>query len=166
MQIQVWGIPKNYLSYMSIFHPMRGIDGFELSPKKSEYLKYMLEKGDIVHTTDISQHFNLDPSTITKTIQEMSSTDLIEHIPYRGVRLTPRGREFAEFLVRRHRIIELMLSHYGLTAQEACGEALKFEGLVSKDVVDKICNSLGHPNMGICGRIKHDTCCCCPEDGA
>ncbi len=143
---------------------MRDIDGFELSPKKSEYLKYILEKGGIVHTTDISQHFNLDPSTITKTIHEMSSTDLIEHIPYRGVRLTPRGREFAEFLVRRHRIIELMLSHYGLTAQEACGEALKFEGLVSKDVVDKICNSLGHPNVGICGRIKRDTCCCCPPD--
>ena len=79
---------------------MKGIDGLELSPKKSEYLKYIMEKGDIVHTTDISKHFNLDPSTITKTIQEMSSTDLIEHIPYRGVRLTPRGREFAEFLVR------------------------------------------------------------------
>jgi len=94
----------------------------------------------------------------------MSSTDLIEHIPYRGVRLTLRGKEFAEFLVRRHRIIELMLSHYGLTAQEACEEALKVEGLISKDVVDKICNSLGHPNMGICGRIKHDTCCCCPKD--
>jgi cobalt/nickel transport system permease protein len=26
----------------------------------------------------------------------MSSTDLIDHIPYRGVPLTPRGREFAE----------------------------------------------------------------------
>lgn len=157
-------MPKNYLSHISIFYHMRDIDGFELSPKKSEYLKYILQKGGIVHTTDISQHFNLDPSTITKTIQEMSPTDLIEHIPYRGVRLTQRGREFAEFLVRRHRIIELMLSHYGLTAQEACEEALKFEGLMSKDIVNKICNSLGHPNMGICGRIKHDTCCCCPEE--
>lgn len=157
-------MPKNYLSYMRIFCPMRGIDGLELSPKKSEYLKYIMEKGDIVHTTDISKHFNLDPSTITKTIQEMSSTDLIEHIPYRGVRLTSKGREFAEFLIRRHRIIELMLSHYGLTAKQACDEALKVEGVVSKYLVDKICNSLGHPNVGICGRIKHDTCCCCPED--
>ncbi len=157
-------MPKTYLFYINVFYHMKDIDGFELSPKKGEYLKFILEKDSIVHTTDISEHFKLDPSTITKTIQEMSSTDLIEHIPYRGVKLTPKGREFAEFLVRRHRIIELMLSHYGLTAQEACGEALKFEGLVSKDVVDKICNSLGHPNVGICGRIKHDTCCCCPDD--
>lgn len=143
---------------------MRDIDGLELSPKKSEYLKFILEKGDTVRTTEISEHFNLDPSTITKTISEMSSTGLIQHVPYRGIRLTPRGQEYAEFLVRRHRIIELMLSHYGFTAEEACDEASKFEGYVSKEAVDKICNSLGHPSMGICGRIKHDTCCCCPKD--
>jgi DtxR family Mn-dependent transcriptional regulator len=142
---------------------MKDIDGLELSPKKSEYIKYILERGGNVHTTDISEHFGLDPSTITKTIGEMSSTGLIEHVPYRGVRLTRKGKEYAEFLVRRHRIIELMLSHYGLTAEEACSEALKLEGHVSKDVVDKICASLGHPNVGICGRIKHDTCCCCPD---
>lgn len=141
---------------------MKDIDGLELSPKKSEYLKYILERGRTVHTTDISEHFRLDPSTITKTIGEMSSTGLIEHVPYRGVRLTRKGEEYAEFLVRRHRIIELMLSHYGLTAEEACSEALKLEGYVSKGVVDKICTSLGHPSVGICGRIKHDTCCCCP----
>jgi len=142
---------------------MKDIDGLELSPKKSEYLKYILERGGTAHTTDISEHFRLDPSTITKTIGEMSSTGLIEHVPYRGVRLSRKGEEYAEFLVRRHRIIELMLSHYGLTAQEACSEALKLEGHVSKDVVDKICTSLGHPSVGICGRIKHDTCCCCPD---
>lgn len=143
---------------------MKNDDGLELSPKKSEYLKYVFEKGGVVRTTDISEHFNLDPSTITKTIQEMSSTGLIEYVPYRGISLTSQGTEYAEFLVRRHRIIELMLSHYGLSGQEACDEALKFEGYVSRDVVDKICHSLGHPCMGICGKIKHDKNCCSPEE--
>lgn len=143
---------------------MKNDDGLDLSPKKSEYLKYIFEKGGVVRTTDISEHFHLDPSTITKTVQEMSSTGLIEYVPYRGISLTPQGTEYAEFLVRRHRIIELMLSHYGLSGQEACDEALKFEGYVSRDVVDKICHSLGHPCMGICGKIKHDKSCCNPEE--
>ena len=117
-----------------------------------------------MHTTDISEHFKLDPSTITKTIGDMSSTGLIEHVPYRGVRLTRNGKEYAEFLVRRHRIIALILSRNGLSADEACAEASKLEGYVSKDVVNKICASMGHPSMGSCGRIKHDTCCCCPEE--
>jgi len=143
---------------------MKGIDGLELSPRKNEYLKYLLENGGMAHTTDISEHFNVDPSTVTKAISEMSSTGLIEHTPYKGVRLTPRGREYATFLVRRHRVLGLMLSHYGLTPSEACIEASKLESYVSKEVVDKICKSLGHPSMGICGRITHDTCCCCPDD--
>lgn len=143
---------------------MRDIDGLELSPKKSEYLKYIHEKGGTVKTTDISSRFGVDPSTITKTINELSSTGLIEHVPYRGIQLTERGHEYAEFLVRRHRILGLVLSHYGLTSEEACAEASKLESYVSKEVVDKMCSSLGHPTMGICGRIKHDKCCCCPED--
>jgi Mn-dependent DtxR family transcriptional regulator len=143
---------------------MESISGLELSPKKCEYLKYVFERGGVVRTTDISEHFKHDPSTITKAIQEMSLTDLIEYTPYRGISLTPRGTEYAEFLVRRHRVIELMLSHYGLSRQEACDEALNFEGYVSKDVVDKICQSLGHPTMGICGKIKHDKSCNCPEE--
>ena len=135
-------------------------DGLELSPKKSEYLKYIFEKGGIVRTMDISDHFHLDPSTITKAIQEMSSTGLIDYVPYRGISLTSKGTEHAEFLVRRHRVIELMLSHYGLSGHEACDEALKFEGYVSRDVVNKICRSLGHPRVGICGKITHNKSCC------
>jgi len=135
-------------------------DGLELSPKKSEYLKYIFEKGGIVRTMDISDNFHLDPSTITKAIQEMSSTGLIDYVPYRGISLTSKGTEHAEFLVRRHRVIELMLSHYGLSGHEACGEALKVEGYISRDVVNKICSSLGHPRVGICGKIMHNKSCC------
>jgi len=143
---------------------MKDIDGLELSPKKGEYLKFILKHGGTVHTTDMAERFGLDPSTVTKSIAELSSTGLIEHTPYRGVRLTEKGTEYAEFLLRRHRILALVLSHHGLTAEEACAEASKLESYVSKDVVDKICASLGHPSTSVCGRIKHDTCCCCPEE--
>ncbi|HTY89768.1 MAG TPA: metal-dependent transcriptional regulator [Methanocella sp.] len=143
---------------------MKDIDGFELSPKKSQYLMFILEHNGKAFTTNLAEHFRLDPSTVTKTVTEMSSTGLIEHERYGSICLTDRGREYAEFLIRRHRIVELMLSHYGLTAEEACVEATRLEGHISKDLVDKICTSLGHPTMGICGPIKHDTCCCCPGE--
>ncbi|CAJ35504.1 metal-dependent transcriptional regulator [Methanocella arvoryzae] len=143
---------------------MKDIDGYELSPKKNELLKYLLERDGVAKTTDIAGDFSVDPSTITKMIGELSVTGLIEHVPYRGVTLTDTGREYAGFLIRRHRILGLMLSHYGLTHEEACAEASRFESYVSKETIDRICASLGHPTMGLCGRIKHDTCCCCPND--
>jgi Mn-dependent DtxR family transcriptional regulator len=143
---------------------MKDIDGLELSPRKSEYMKYLLEREGYTKTSDLSAHFKVDPSTITKTIDELSGTGLVEHVPYHGFRLTEAGLEYAGFLVRRHRILGLMLSRYGLTPEEACSEATKFEGYVSKETIDKICTSLGHPIMSACGRITHDTCCCCPGE--
>lgn len=134
--------------------------GLELSPKKIEYLKYIQEKNGTVKTTDISSEFNVDPSTITKTVNELSSTGLIEHLPYRGISLTEQGRNYAEFLIRRHRILSLVLTHYGLSADEACMAVSKFEGYVPRYVIDKMCASLGHPTMGVCGKIEHDKCCC------
>lgn len=139
---------------------MNEFTGLELSPKKIEYLKYIQEQKGLVKITDISSRFKVDPSTITKTINEISATGLIQHLPYRGISLTESGKIYAEFLIRRHRILSLVLTHYGLSPDEACTAVSKFEGHVPRDVVDKICTSLGHPTMGVCGRIQHDKCCC------
>ncbi|MGB4758238.1 MAG: iron dependent repressor, metal binding and dimerization domain protein, partial [Candidatus Methanoculleus thermohydrogenotrophicum] len=84
--------------------------------------------------------------------------------PYHGVRLTPAGISYARFLFRRHRIVALVLSRYGLEPDEACREATKIEACVSKDLVNRICTSLGHPIMSVCGEIEHDQSCCCPPN--
>lgn len=137
---------------------MDTFDGLELSRKKAEYLKYIAAMGDNVKTTEISTRFAVDPSTITKAIGEMVSSGLVAHVPYGGIHLTDTGIAYAEFLMRRHRILGLMLRHYGFSEEEACAEASRFEGLVSRDVVDRICRSMGHPITGICGEITHGSC--------
>lgn len=137
---------------------MQEMTGLELSPKKVEYMKLLLKKGDLVKTTDISSELNVDPSTSTKTINDLSEFGYVDHIPYRGVRLTEKGRLYAEFFVNRHNILSLMLSHYGLSSEESCAEVSRFEALVSKSAIDKVCGAMGHPTVGVCGRIKHISC--------
>ncbi|WP_292488036.1 metal-dependent transcriptional regulator [Methanohalobium sp.] len=132
--------------------------GLELTPRKIQYLKFLLEKNETVRTTDISSQLSVDPSTTTKVINELTKSGYVNHIPYRGVCLTEYGREYAEFLLRRHRILSLLLSHYGLSTNDACGEVSRFEGYVSKYAVDRICKSMGHPQLSNCGEIKHDSC--------
>ncbi|MCK8517767.1 metal-dependent transcriptional regulator [Methanoculleus sp. 7T] len=141
---------------------MQEITGHELSPKKAEYLKYIYTQGSVVKTTDVAAHFSVAPSTATKALAEIAKAGYIEHTPYHGVRLTPLGTEYARFLFRRHRIVALVLSRYGLEPAEACREAKKIEQCVSKDLTNRICTSLGHPMMSVCGEIEHDHCCCCP----
>ena len=139
---------------------MHEYTGLELSPRKVEYLKFIREKGVHVNTNVIAEHFCVDPSTITKTVGELSQGGYLTHIPYHGVSLTSSGAGYTEFLVRRHRILVLILTHYGLSVAMACAEASRFESFVSKEATDRICRSLGHPMVGPCGNIPHDQGCC------
>jgi DtxR family Mn-dependent transcriptional regulator len=132
--------------------------GLELSPRKVVYLKFILEKEGNVKTTEISSSLQVDPSTTSKTLSELAAAGYLSHIPYKGVDFTELGKAYAEFMVRRHRILSLLFTHYGLSSEEACDEVSRFEAFVSRDAVDKICNSMGHPMFGVCGEINHENC--------
>jgi Mn-dependent DtxR family transcriptional regulator len=112
-----------------------------------------------VKTNDLASRFGVDPSTITKTLSELSDAGLLTPAPYHGASLSPAGRLYAEFLVKRHRILALALTHFGLSDEDACTEVSRFESLVSKDAIDRMCQAMGHPNQGVCGEITHDTGC-------
>ncbi len=143
-----------------VINLMDDIDRLLLSPRKAMYIKFIYESPDTTKTTEIATYFGVDPSTVTKTLMELTSMGLLSHEPYRATSLTGKGVIYAEYLVRRHRILGLVLTHYGLTPEEACEEAARFENSVSKVVIDSMCRSMGHPMMGVCGRISHDPCCC------
>ncbi|MBZ3935459.1 metal-dependent transcriptional regulator [Methanimicrococcus blatticola] len=140
------------------------ISGLELSPRKVSYLKFLLTKGETVRTTEISEAFDVDPSTVTKLIAELADDGYLDHIPYRGVTLTEAGKVYAEFCLKRHQILGLMFSHYGLTPDESCDETSRIETFVSKKAVDRMCSSMGHPTISCCVKpgearqINHDSC--------
>ena len=140
------------------------ITGLELSPRKVSYLKFLLTKDDTVRTTEISEEFDVDPSTVTKLISELSDDGYLDHVPYRGVKLTDAGRQYAEFCLKRHQILCLMFSHYGLSPAESCDETSRIETHVSKKAIDRMCSSMGHPTISCCVKpgearqINHDSC--------
>lgn len=130
--------------------------GLALPARKVEYLKFIFESGGTARTNDIASAFNVDPSTITKMLAELTDGGYLLHTPYRGVTLTESGRRCAEFFIRRHRILSLMLVRNGLSPQEACDAVRRFESMVSKKTVDRICQFMGHPQQGVCGEITHE----------
>src|SRR5208337_2980858 len=117
-------------------------------PKKVAYLKFINGKTGPVKTNDIADGFGVDPSTITKTVSELAVDGFLNYIPYHGVTLSAKGKNMAEFLVKRHRILALALTHFGLSHDQACREVSKFESLVSKNAIDQMCKAMGHPNKG------------------
>ncbi|MDH7593463.1 MAG: metal-dependent transcriptional regulator [Methanomicrobiales archaeon] len=134
-------------------------EDFGLPPRKMEYIRFLNDRAEPVRTNDLAAHFGVDPSTVTKTMTELSGMGLVAHTPYRGVRLTDEGVRYAAFIQKRHRILSLMFTHFGLSGDEACREVARFECFVSKDAIDRICRSMGHPRMSVCGEITHDQDC-------
>ena len=133
--------------------------GFELSPRKVEYIKFINGKSGPVKTNTIAAGFGVDPSTITKTLVELANEGLLVYAPYHGVSLSEKGKIIAQFLIKRHRILALALTHFGLSHEQACLEASRFESYVSKDAIDQMCRAMGHPKKGVCGDITHDDSC-------
>lgn len=139
---------------------MRADDDRELSPRRMEYLKFLLERGGPVTNADLAARFRVDPSTSTKTVRALVEAGLVEHVPYRGIALSERGRRCAEFLMRRHRLLELAFARLGMEPATACEQAARCESRIPRDVVNTICAALGHPSRSACGAIARDRGCC------
>lgn len=154
-----WYNPKILKHLQQIDGMMIQFSGLELSPGKAAYLKYLSLNEGNVKITVIAGYFRVDPSTVTRIIHDLAREGYVEHKPYGGVALTDFGKEYGAFLVRRHRILGLILSHYGLSETEACREASRMESYLSRDSVNKMCRALGHPTKGFCGEIWHDPLC-------
>jgi putative ABC transport system ATP-binding protein len=78
------------------------------------------------------------------------------------VELTPRGRERAGNIIRRHRLAErlftdsLAMDSESEIEQQAC----KFEHILSPEATDKICTFLGHPRTCPHGALIPPGPCC------
>ena len=78
------------------------------------------------------------------------------------VELTPRGRERAGSIIRRHRLAErlftdsLAMDSESEIEQQAC----KFEHILSPEATDKICTFLGHPRTCPHGAAIPPGACC------
>ncbi len=135
-------------------------DELRLSPRRADYLKYLFERDEPITNAEIAIRFSVDPSTSTRTVRWLVDAGLVEHTPYQRVTLSERGRQCAEFLLRRHRLLSLAFANLGMEPSSACAQARRCEAVVPREVVNTICAALGHPTTSVCGEITTDLGCC------
>jgi putative ABC transport system ATP-binding protein len=84
------------------------------------------------------------------------------------VELTPRGRQRAADIVRRHRLAErLFTDSLAMDSEtEIEQQACKFEHILSPEATDKICTFLGHPRTCPHGAPIPEGACCARDAGA
>ena len=120
-----------------------------LSRSVEDYLKaiYQLtERTEDAATNDIAQRLAVAPASVTGMIKRMAESGLADHEPYRGVRLTARGRHAALAVMRRHRILETyLITVLGYDWSNVHPEAERLEHAVSDELVERMAKALGGP---------------------
>ena len=122
-----------------------------LTRSVEDYLKviYRLSpQGRPAATSEIAQRLELSPASVSGMVKRLSEQGLLEHVPYKGVQLTPDGRRAALRMLRRHRLIEAYLVAFlGYTWDTVHDEAERLEHAVSDILVDRMASVLGHPTV-------------------
>jgi DtxR family Mn-dependent transcriptional regulator len=86
------------------------------------------------------------PATVTDTVKRLAALGLVDHAPYRGVRLTVAGEQAALAVIRHHRLLEQYLAEaLGLPWDQVHAEADRLEHVLSEALEARIAAALGHP---------------------
>ena len=120
-----------------------------LSRSVEDYLKaiYCLSpSGDAVTTSAIAEALEVQPASVTGMVKRLAESALLEHVPYRGVQLTPVGTREALRVLRRHRILEIFLTdRLGYPWEEVHREAERLEHAASDTLIQRMDDALGNP---------------------
>ncbi|NNM32678.1 MAG: metal-dependent transcriptional regulator [Gemmatimonadetes bacterium] len=120
-----------------------------LSRSVEDYLKavYSLsEQGEAAGTSELARALDVQPASVTGMIKRLAEEGLLEHEPYRGVRLTEKGEREALQVLRRHRIIETYLvERLAYTWDDVHAEAERLEHTASDTLIERMAEALGNP---------------------
>lgn len=118
---------------------------------EEDYLKtiyiHTTEKNiNLVKLQDVSSFLNITIQTAHEMIKKLQTKKMVKYLPYKGVKLTKKGRYEAERMIRAHRILEVFLTEtLGFNWAEVHEDAELLEHAASKKVIDALDNFLDNP---------------------
>lgn len=125
----------------------------ELSPKMREYLVkvYRLcnlegQPGAFVSTSAVADEVIVSAPAVNRMIGRLRELGLVEHEPYKGIRLTDEGARAALKQLRRHRIIEsFLVSVMGFGWHQVHDEANRMANVTTDVLIERMAEMAGNP---------------------
>jgi len=131
--------------------PQELVHSDELSVAVQDYAKaiYSLETDEEGASTNaLAERLNVRPGSVSGMLRKLTALGLVAHEPYRGARLTGRGRAVALEVIRHHRLLELFLvESLGMGWDEVHAEAERLEHVLSEELEQLIAAKLGNPTF-------------------
>jgi len=123
----------------------------ELTTSVEDYLKAIYAitgQGHPATTSEIARWLDLSPPSVSGMVKRLAEQGLLEYQPYKGVKLTAKGRRGALTMLRRHRIIEsYLVERLGYSWDSVHQEAERLEHAVSEVLIERMADALGNPEF-------------------
>ncbi len=118
---------------------------------KEDYLgviyKYKDENGE-AKANVIAEKLSVSNSAVTDMLKKLSKDKYIKYQPYKGIRLTAAGEDYARNIVRRHRIWEVFLHQIvGIPWDKVHDEAHNLEHSASDELINRMEEMLNFPEF-------------------
>jgi DtxR family Mn-dependent transcriptional regulator len=122
------------------------------------YLKAILvieERGVPVRAKDLATQLGLSRPSVTKAVAALARDGLVSHQPYLDLALTPKGRQLARSVLRRHQVLrEFFTRVLGMSPEAADEDACALEHVVSRDLLKAATDFLSFLEQ--CGKGPQD----------
>ena len=107
---------------------------------------YALEQRGQVTNNALAERLGVTPASASSMVKKLGEMGLVEHIPYKGMKLTDSGRRVALEVLRHHRLLELYLAEsLGVPWDRVHDEAEILEHVLSEELEELIAEKLGNP---------------------
>src|SRR5213596_3111351 len=95
----------------------------------------------------VAEMLGISRASAGEMLKRLEAEGLVERGEHKEAILTPAGRERAEQVVRKHRIVERLLTDFmGYTPAEAHVHADEIGESFSDDMIERVSERLGHPD--------------------
>jgi len=100
---------------------------------------------DSCRIKDLASKLNVSVPSACEMVKILDREGRVERLPYRGMKLTPRGARTAREVVKKHRILERFLHDVLGIRHGFHGEAHRLEHAVSGRLVERLNRLLNYP---------------------
>ena len=125
------------------------MEPFKVTQTVQDYLRaiYVLgEESQSVIAARVADEMGVSASTMVSTLRRLAREGYIKMERHKEIRLTGKGKEVAETILRRHFLTERLLTDIlGLDWVKAHQEAHRLEHAISSDVEERLAKLLRHP---------------------
>ncbi len=107
-----------------------------------ETILILSETNSKVRSIDVAKYRNYSKPSVSRAVNLLKKEEYIEIDDEGNITLTPNGRELAQKIYERHRILQKVLQNLGVPEETAEEDACRIEHVISEESFEAIKNHI------------------------